>query len=794
MDIRKLLVLTAVVIVGGTSFAGCFGSAPPPPVNLPPFASASTSASTAAEGTPVTFSATAADLDGTITTYRWDFGDGSNGTGATASHSYAHQGHYYVTVNVTDNSGGTYDTVQTGVPLQVVVLPVFPLTTANDQPFADLTLWQDTSVIKPNNALSWLALGSKDSWNLSADGSDGHIITYSMDYGEGSPDSHDNASREGTTPTWNGNFSHNYSKAGIFAATLTVTSNTSKADMFTWTVVVVGAAVTPNIKNPKTLVIETIGQPEYLDPAVAYDDASGAVIQAVYETLLTYRGSSKDTFDPLLAETIPTVDNGLITNNNLTYTFPIKHGIKFTSGDTMDANDVVYSIKRLLIINDPGGPAWILSQVLTPDSIRAVDNYTVEFTLTAPYGAFISTLAYTEACIVSKSTVEATGGIVARQKNTWMNTHMDGTGPWMMTSWIPNDRVVLDKNPGYWNATRAAHLDRVVIRTVNEFSNRLLDLRSGAADIIYVPAVNRPDVQAIAAVPAEGVSLSSGDSTWSILTGVFNFNIDISARSLLQGNPGYASPDNIPADFFQDIQMRKAFSLAYDYDDYITNVAKGLAFRLSGIIPRGMYGYEDTLAVPTLDMTAAGAAYNASAWVAAHGYSYGFNISVATNAGNTNRVVALNILKRGVEALGPNIHVNVLELEWSVYLGTTLHTTTEMPGPLGVFFIGWGPDYADPDDYIVPFCKGGATYPQYTGFSNASLDTLINRAASIPNSQERLDLYAQIQRSIVDNDVYLLFTEAKNFHVARSWVTGWYFNPMLSGSDLGGNLAGLDKA
>jgi peptide/nickel transport system substrate-binding protein len=133
-------------------------------------------------------------------------------------------------------------------------------------------------------------------------------------------------------------------------------------------------------------------------------------------------------------------------------------------------------------------------------------------------------------------------------------------------------------------------------------------------------------------------------------------------------------------------------------------------------------------------------------------------------------------------------------MSWATYLGLTLHTASGMPGPVGVFFIGWGPDYADPDDYVVPFVQTGATYPQFTGYSNPAVDAKIAQAASIPNSATRLDLYNQIQQTFIDDNAMLLVSEAKNFHVAKDWVKGWYFNPMLSGGDLGGNFAQIDKS
>lgn len=235
---KKMLVLTAVVIMGGSAFAGCFGTPPPPPpppANIPPFANAAASTNLASVGDSVSFTATGSDLDGTITAWRWNFGDAMNATTQNATHAFGHQGTYYVTLNITDNSGGKYDTVTTGAPIRIDVLPNFPASTAEDVPLASLTLWNATSVIKPGNALTWSAAGSAGSWNSDAS-SPGTITQYMMDYGDGSAmDTHDNVSLE--TRTWDGNFSHNYASAGIFSANLKVTTSTAKSDLAYWTVV-----------------------------------------------------------------------------------------------------------------------------------------------------------------------------------------------------------------------------------------------------------------------------------------------------------------------------------------------------------------------------------------------------------------------------------------------------------------------------------------------------------------------------------------------------------------------------
>lgn len=786
----RILVLFASVLMGTTAIAGCFGTPEEPLINLPPFATATADTNLALAGETVTFTGDAADLDGTVDVYTWNFGDGTTGTGQTATHTYDHQGRYYVTLNVTDDGGETYDTIVTGTPIRVDVLPNFPDTTPDDQPLAQLTLWSATSIVRPNTELSWSALTSAGSWNLDAT-APGVLETYEMDFGDGSMVQSQAASDIGGT--WDGNFTNTYADSGVHTAALTVTTASGKSDTAMWTVIVIPAAPTAGgVKNPDTIIIETIGQPETLDPAIAYDSASGEVLEAVYETLLTYDGDRPDRFVPVLAAEIPTIANGLITNNNQTYRFNIRDNVMFHSGKVLDAYDVEYSFKRVMIIDDPGSPSWIFTQVMNESSVVATDAHTLEITLERPYGAFLSTLAYTVASVMNKDFVEAHGGTVAGQKNDYLAKHVDGTGPFVLGSWVTGQQIALDSFDDYWSTAGAAQVDHIIIKYINEYSTRLIELRSGAADIIYAPSPERPQLVDIASHTEEKIAIQTGAGTWSVTMGTFNWNINTTteARALIGS---VASPDNVPADFFSDINMRKAFSYAFDYAQYITDVAKGYAKRLVGVIPSGMYGYDSTLTPPPFDMTQAQAAYDASDWVAANGADYGFNLTIGYNCGNTAREGAALILKDGVESLGNNINLNVKCWEWPTYLGLTLHTGSGDPGPVGVYFIGWGPDYADPDDYVVPFARTGGTYPAYSGYSNTSLDAMIDAAAEMPNSQARLDLYHDIQVALLGDFSMMWLTESTNFHVSKTWVKGWYFNPMFAQSDQGGKLSTLYK-
>lgn len=115
-------------------------------------------------------------------------------------------------------------------------------------------------------------------------------------------------------------------------------------------------------KDPTTLVNASFGDMVTMDPAQAYDTASGEILQNTYETLIFFNRESASTFVPMLATEVPSQANGGISADGKTYTFKIRQGVKFHNGDPMTATDVAYSFIRGLLQSGPNSPEWILTE------------------------------------------------------------------------------------------------------------------------------------------------------------------------------------------------------------------------------------------------------------------------------------------------------------------------------------------------------------------------------------------------------------------------------------------------
>jgi len=114
--------------------------------------------------------------------------------------------------------------------------------------------------------------------------------------------------------------------------------------------------------DPTTLVYATIGDQATMDPALAYDTASGNTIQNTYETLIFYDKEKAADFVPMLATEVPTKDNGGISADGKSFTFKIRPGVKFHNGDPMTPSDVAYSLQRGLLQGGPDSPQFLLTE------------------------------------------------------------------------------------------------------------------------------------------------------------------------------------------------------------------------------------------------------------------------------------------------------------------------------------------------------------------------------------------------------------------------------------------------
>ncbi|MGD1060960.1 MAG: ABC transporter substrate-binding protein, partial [Methanomassiliicoccales archaeon] len=368
-----------------------------------------------------------------------------------------------------------------------------------------------------------------------------------------------------------------------------------------------------NLAKPGTndtfVMGEISGNPQYFDPARDYETAGGEVLQNIYDTLVFYNGTHTDELVPVLCTQVPSAANGLISADGLNYTFNLKTGVMFQDGtSTMSSSDVFFSIARELRFNDPAGPGWILGEDLIPNyysygagvytsdqkNITAdsgvpmnlinnaitVNNATsVTFHLVKNDPAFNARLAFNAASIVSQTNVMANcaDGPYSQQAFNYVNANPVGTGPYKFVSYSPNTAIALTRWDGYWQTPAA--IKNVLLAQYATDNSRLTALETGAVDCAIIP---RSIQQSLYPYVSNGQVVMTNSSSLNVNFMGLNENINTTGL-----NP---TLNDIPSNFFSDINVRKAFNYAFDFNTFNQQTLAGTAIQPNGAIPKGMFG------------------------------------------------------------------------------------------------------------------------------------------------------------------------------------------------------------
>lgn len=548
-------------------------------------------------------------------------------------------------------------------------------------------------------------------------------------------------------------------------------------------------------KNPDTLVVVRINSADSLDPAWADDIYSREpVAYMIYEPLIFFAGGSTSRFVAMLATNVPSVEEGTISKDLRTYTFHIRRGVKFHDGSVMTPDDVKYSIMRFALVDRDSGGSWI---VLTPligrDTTRdangkliptvfdemnqaiQVKGDDVVFTLKTPYSGFLSIMAsfslvHSKAAVVMAGGWDGTNASLPKYNNPASPDKMElfekdaGTGPFQVTRWDRSiNQIVLARWDGYWRAP--AGLRQLIFKVVADFPARRLMLTTGDADIIEAGYADLPVLKG-----ASGVRIV--ENVPQLFTQSFFMNLKINP----EGNPdigsGQLDGNGIPPDFFSDIHVRRGIAYSFDYATYWQTAWAGKMTPGNGPVPIGLLGYDVRNKWYQTDKQKAVAEFK-QAW-GGQVWDKGFKFTETFNAGNPHRIIGTRILKENLAALNPKFNLDIRSLPGPTYFANV----AARKGTL--YWLGFGVDFADPDNFVAAYMHTGTNYaPQY-GYSNPALDKMIEQARTETNVAKRADLYRQIQKVAYDDVpvVYLGYGTAPV--VFRDWVRGWYTNSMFS--------------
>jgi len=562
---------------------------------------------------------------------------------------------------------------------------------------------------------------------------------------------------------------------------------------------IVGISVAPGmaqeVKNPGTLIVASIGTIDSFDPAWGYDTTSCNRTLNIYDTLIFFDGGETNKFVPMLSTEVPSVENGLISSDGVTYTFPIRKGVKFHNGEILTPEDVEYSIERAMVQDRDGGPVWMLYEPLLGvlgsrdgegnivvnfediDKAVEVKGNNVVFHLKKPYPPFLGILANSWSSIVNKKFCTENGDWPGTAE-TWKDLNNPepgkeplhaigcGTGPFKLERWEPGVESVLLRFDDYWQGP--AKLERVIMKYVEEWTTRKLMFLAGDADIILVPRQYVKELEGV-----EGVRCIKDLPTLDLTAAFFNLKINP------EGNPdigsGKLDGEGIPPDFFSDKNVRLGFAHCFDWDTYIKDVFLGEAVQPVGPIVEGLAYRNPEQETYHFNLEKA-KEYFKKAW-GGKVWEKGFKFTLLYNSGNVQRETAARMFEENVESLNPRFKIEVRPVEWATYL------TDLVERKLTLFIIGWVADYADAHNFVYPFMHSRGDFSGFQSYKNPIVDEIIKRAIETVDPKERASLYYELQLIYYDDVPSVPLHQQLRRHYEREWVHGWYWNPILPEND-----------
>jgi oligopeptide transport system substrate-binding protein len=475
--------------------------------------------------------------------------------------------------------------------------------------------------------------------------------------------------------------------------------------------------------------------PITLDPAMSSELTSHVYIMQIFSGLVRLG----DDLEP-----VPDIaESWDISEDGLTYTFPLHEGVQFHDGREVTARDFKYSWERACnpatksqtaatYLGDIVGARDVLEgRAQEISGVEIIDDYTLKVTITSPKAYFLAKLAYSTAFVVDKANV-------ASGQEWWMEPN--GTGPFKLAEWKEDELIILEQNERYYG--KPAQLEKVRFQ-----------LLSGVPLDLY--ELNEIDVAPVYKYYMDRVTDKNGPfyEELSVFPEVSFFYIGF----------------NVQKPPFDDVNVRRAFCHAINKEQIIKITQKGTVLQASGILPPGIPGYNPELigleynvekakslienskygsvdALPPITLTDAGYGGTIPDYIGALVYDWKENL--------------------GVE-------VNVRQLEWEIYSFPKYlkEEADEM------FTFGWIADYIDPQDFLDILFQSQADY-NAGNYSNPEVDMLLEQAAKeIHDENKRIELYQQAEKLLVDDAACLPLWFDTSYVLIKPYVKNYRLDP-----------------
>ncbi len=436
-------------------------------------------------------------------------------------------------------------------------------------------------------------------------------------------------------------------------------------------------------------------EPAKLNPVLIPGLFGEAVAGNIFDTLISFKESASEPA-PALAE------KWEISEDGKTYTFYIRKGVKFHNGDPLTARDVKFTLEAIM---DPANASPSKEFFSPIEKIDLDGDYVVRLTLKSPYSPLLLALGSLTCGIIPKNHVEKAG-------MDEFDRHPVGTGAFKFVEWLPDERIVLEKNPDYFLG--ASNLDKVIFRPIPKPEVMAAEIESGGLDIAH-------------RLSAQDIGRLGKSDRVNVMTipGLSNSYIGFSYKK---------AP-------FSDPRFRKAVYHAVPFDAAVKGIWRGVGERSYSWIPTGVFPDD------AAHMKARALAHDKNK---AKAYfdelkkdgvlKEGFEFSIYTSQ-NPFRVkmataVATELRKYGLKA-------KVESLEW----GTLFPI---LKGDSGFYIMGWG-SVPDPDRWTYKIFHSASTM-NFSKYDSPEIDKALEKGRSLVGNDKRGEQYTRVMRKTLGED------------------------------------------
>jgi peptide/nickel transport system substrate-binding protein len=495
------------------------------------------------------------------------------------------------------------------------------------------------------------------------------------------------------------------------------------------------APTAPQAQTPRDTIVMgmTIDDLISLDPAEAFEFTGGEVLANTYDRLLIADPERKGELSPRLAT------SWTVSEDGLTYTFKIRQGVKFHSGNPVTAADAAYSLQRAVTLNKT--PAFILTQFglnkdTAKDAIKAVDAET----LTVKIGRAVAPSFFLSCMTATVATVVDSKLLMQNEKDgdfghAWLRTNSAGSGAYRMRGWRPSESVTLEANADWWRGQPKSR--RVILRHIPESQARRLGVEKGDFDIVR--DLTKDQIAAVASHP--GIKTTQGDR------GYITY-LAVNTKHPVLGKP----------------EVWAALKLAVDYVGIERDLVRGTHKPHQSFLPAGFLGALTDLPF-TLDLA------KARETLAKAGVS-----NLAFTMDVRSRQPEIDIAQ-SIQSTFAQVGVKVDILQGDARQVLTKYRARNHDALIAA----WGPDYYDPHTNAETFAMNednsdnarSKTLAWRNGWDIPELTKRTAAAVVERDTAKREVTYQQLQRDHRANSPFIPLIQTVEIVVMRNNVNGF---------------------